>query len=134
LDTCGTVAFDRKGLLKGNIPAERIALYAILDMDENQALRGIVEKPDPLWVESLPDPIGVSMNCWRFDPDIFHACRNIKPSVRGELEMASAVQYAIDEMNKTFYAVPASCAVLDMTSRLDIASVAEHLSDQPVSI
>lgn len=134
IDICGTIAFDRKGLVKGNIPAERIARYAILDMDENQYLRGIVEKPDAAWVDALPEPVCVSMNCWRFDADIFTACRNIKPSVRGELEMADAVQYAIDELEKLFYAVPLSLPVLDMTSRLDIASVADHLSGVSVSL
>jgi dTDP-glucose pyrophosphorylase len=127
-DTCGTVAFDRKGLLTGNIPSDRIARYAILDIDDNQHLRGIVEKPDPAWVDQLPEPVCVSMNCWRFDADIFHACRKIKPSVRGELEIADAVQYAIDKMHKPFYAKAVSLPVLDMTSRSDIASVGEHLA------
>ncbi len=126
-DTCGTVAFDRKGLLTGNIPSDRIARYAILDIDDNQHLRGIVEKPDPAWVDQLPEPVCVSMNCWRFDADIFHACRKIKPSVRGELEIADAVQYAIDKMHKPFYAKAVSLPVLDMTSRSDIASVGAHL-------
>lgn len=133
-DTCGTIAFDRKGLLTGNIPSERIARYAILDIDDNQHLRGIVEKPNPAWVAQLPEPICVSMNCWRFDADIFHACQNIKPSVRGELEMADAVQYAIDQMQKLFYVEAVSLPVLDMTSRLDIPSVGEHLAGVSVSL
>ena len=134
LDGCGTIAFDRKGLLMGNIPAERIARYAILDIDENQHLRGIVEKPDAAWVDALPEPVCVSMNCWRFDADIFTACQNIKPSVRGELEMADAVQYAKDELGKSFCAVSLSLPVLDMTSRLDIASVTDHLAGVSVSL
>jgi len=133
-DGCGTIAFDRKGLLEGNIPSERIARYAILDIGEQDRLRGIVEKPDPAWVDALPEPVCVSMNCWRFDADIFTACRNISPSARGELEMADAVQYAIDKLNKPFYALPMHLPVLDMTSRLDIASVTEHLSGIAVSL
>lgn len=134
LDECGTIAFDRKGLLMGNIPAERIARYAILDIDDSQYLRGIVEKPDPEWINSLPEPICVSMNCWRFDERIFTACEHIKPSVRGEFEIADAVQFAIDELGATFYALPDNNPVLDMTSRSDIASVTEFLSRIDVSL
>ncbi|MBT4138277.1 MAG: nucleotidyltransferase family protein [Candidatus Latescibacteria bacterium] len=134
MDSCGTVAFDREGLLQGNIPAERIARYAILDIDDHRHLQGIVEKPDPAWVGTLPEPICVSMNCWRFDKDIFVACRNIKPSVRGELEMADAVQYLIDKRDKSFYVETVSLPVLDMTSRLDIVSVTKHLSEISASL
>jgi len=134
LDQCGTIAFDRKGLLKGNIPAERIARYAILDIDKNQHLRGIVEKPDPEWVNTLPEPICVSMNCWRFDAQIFKACEHIKPSVRGEFEIADAVKFAMHDLGTTFYALPDSHPVLDMTSRSDIASVTEQLWHVDVSL
>jgi dTDP-glucose pyrophosphorylase len=134
LDACGTIAFDRQGLLKGNISFERIAQYAILHMDEEQYLKRIVEKPDPIWVGQLAEPVCVSMNCWRFDKDIFIACSNIKPSSRGELEMADAVQYAIDKLHKSFYAIPVCYPVLDMTSRSDIQSVTEHLGNISVSL
>lgn len=134
IDSCGTVAFDRKGLVAGNIPFERIARFAILDLDEQGFLRGIVEKPDSDWVATLPEPVCVSMNCWRFDADIFTACRHIKPSVRGELEMADAVVYAMTHLHKPFLGVPANLPVLDMTSRADIASVAEHLKDVAVRL
>ena len=49
-------------------------------------------------VASLPEPVGVSMNCWRFDERIFAACQAIEPSSRGELEVTDAVQYAIDTL------------------------------------
>ena len=50
----------------------------------------------------LPRPLGVSMNCWRFGPAIFEACRSIRPSPRGELEITDAVQYATDRLGERF--------------------------------
>ena len=65
------------------------------------------------------------MNCWRFGPRIFEACRNIEPSQRGELELPDAVQYAIDKLGEAFEVVRVRAPVLDMTSRKDVALIAE---------
>ena len=94
----------------------------------------IVEKPDPEWVETLPEPVCVSMNCWRFDEHIFTACNNITPSVRGEYEVTDAVQYAIDKLGVSFHAIPYSGSVLDLTSREDIEAVAEKLTGTDVRL
>lgn len=134
LDTCGTVAFDREGLLEGNIPAERIARFGILVINENDTMDRIVEKPDPEWVETLPEPVCVSMNCWRFDKNIFTACKNIRPSVRGEYEVTDAVQYAIDNLGVSFGAILFSGPVLDLTSRDDIEAVTEKLAGAEVRL
>jgi dTDP-glucose pyrophosphorylase len=74
------------------------------------------------------------MNCWRFGPSIFEACRNIPLSKRGELELTAAVQYAIDELGETFQVVYVQAPVLDMTSRKDIAAVAEKLAGVEVEL
>jgi len=68
------------------------------------------------------------MNCWRFTASIFEACRHIKLSPRGELELPDAVQYAMDELGETFQVVRVRAPVLDMTSRQDVAAVAEKLA------
>jgi len=131
----GLCAFDRDALVeKSNIPAERIERFAVVDVTEDGNLSTVVEKPTRQWMENLRGRVGVSMNCWRFDEDIFPACVAIEPSERGELEIASAVQYAIDELNTVFRVVESHAPVLDLTSREDIESVAQRLRGQQVQL
>ena len=135
VDGSGLIAYDREGLLDGgNIPADRIARFAIVETDEQGCLTRIVEKPDPEVLAQQSGPIGVSMNCWRFEESIFEACDAIEPSERGELEIPDAVQYSIDRLGVRFRAVPFSAPVLDLTHRTDIAGVAEKLADHPVDL
>jgi dTDP-glucose pyrophosphorylase len=56
----------------------------------------------------------------------------VPPSVRGELELPQAVQRAIDA-GMRMEVIRVRGAVLDMSSRADIASVAERLHDVHVA-
>ena len=135
LEGPGLAAFERDSMLAGsNIPAERITRFAVVEVDGDDRLRRIVEKPSPEFIAGLPEPVGVSMNCWRFDAGIFTACGAIEPSERGELEITDAVQYAIDEMGQTFTVLSFRAAVLDLTTRADVGSVAERLAGKPVHL
>jgi dTDP-glucose pyrophosphorylase len=130
----GLVAFERESLLAhSNIDPERIAKYALVDIDENGLLRRIVEKPDAAVMAAWSGSPYVSMNLWALPPEIFTACRAIRPSVRGELELPAAVQYAIDELNIQFRAIPMkgpAAGVLDLTSRADVQTVTARLSSR----
>jgi glucose-1-phosphate thymidylyltransferase len=131
----GLAAFEREAMLAGsNIPPERITRFAVIETDGDGYLRRIVEKPDPELVAKLPEPVGISMNCWRFDEHIFPACRAIEPSERGELEVPDAVQYAIDELGRQFTVLPYRAAVLDLTSRADVKGVAERLAGKELHL
>src|SRR5690606_27042314 len=77
---------------EGNVSAERIAQFALVDVAEDGMLRRIVEKPDAATVDSWRGTPLVSMNCWLFTHEIFGACRSVTPSARGELELPHAVQ------------------------------------------
>ena len=68
------------------------------------------------------------MNCWRFGPSIFTACRSIELSPRGELELPNAVRYAVRVMGERFRAIPVDAGVLDLSRREDIAEVERRLS------
>ena len=94
----------------------------------------IIEKPDDATLAALPKPLWLSMNCWRFGPSIFEACRAIGPSPRGEFEIPDAVQYAIGTLGETFRAVTIRAPVLDMTSRADIGPVAALLANIEVRL
>ena len=131
----GLAAFERESMLAhSNISPDRITRFAVVEADDAGNLRRIVEKPDPEDLERLPDSVGVSMNCWRFDAGIFASCAAIQPSVRGELEITDAVQHAIDEMGQKFSVLTFRSAVLDLTSQTDVEGVAEKLAGSPVNL
>ena len=87
LDEPGLIAFESGDLVRsGNIPPERIKSFALLEIDDDGYLRGIVEKPggaSAAAAAAWKDDTLISMNCWRFDARIFSACRDVAPSVRG---------------------------------------------------
>ncbi|GAB3705971.1 nucleotidyltransferase family protein [Mariniluteicoccus flavus] len=128
------VGFSRSGLVEhGNIPAERIAAFALLDVDPAGALVDIVEKPSPDLVEAHgPDPL-VSMNCLAFTPRVFEACRNIAPSARGELEIVDAIRWLVAAGERV--GVPrVDEGVLDLSSRGDVESVTQALRGREVTL
>lgn len=129
------VGFDREALVRGgNVPAGRIASFALLDVDAEGFLRRIVEKPDAAERAALGAAAMVSMNCWLFDAGIFAACRAIPLSARGELELPMAVQWSIDRAGAKFVVVRSTAAVLDLSGRDDIPAVAALLSDRDVRL
>ena len=83
-------------------PTERIKRFAVAKIDAAGRLERIIEKPDEATLAAMPRPLWLSMNCWRFGPSIFAACRAIRPSPRGEFEIPDAVQYAIGALGETF--------------------------------
>jgi glucose-1-phosphate thymidylyltransferase len=123
----GTVLFTREGLVRNsNIPAERIAAFGVATIDANGYLGSLVEKPDPEWLAAqTPEPL-VSMTCWRLPPAIYDACRDIRPSPRGELELPSAIALAM-ERGVRFRVLESEKGVLDLSSRTDVGEVAERL-------
>lgn len=136
LDGCGTALFERTTLVaQSNIPAERVGRFgAGLIDDKTEHLIRITEKPSDEQLAALGDEVWVSMNCWRFGPSIFEACRRIPRSARGELEITDAVQYAIDRLAEPFSVVKIRAGVLDMTGRRDIAAVKQRLADVEVRL
>lgn len=117
------LAFGSASLIaKSNIPRERIAKFATIQIDEHRNLSRIVEKPGMVEPDSL-----VSMNAWLFSPAIFDACRAISPSERGELELTAAVQHAVDKLAQRYKAIRIDAGVLDLSSRGDLAGLQERL-------
>jgi len=115
--------FSREALVRdSNIPPERIRSFALIEIDAKGYLAKIVEKP--------PQDLGgqlVSMNCWRFDAGIFDACRDVPRSPRGEFELPEAVGLAVERGGR-IRCIPATGAVLDMSTRADAADVERRLA------
>lgn len=130
LDSAGLALFERDRLVaESNIPEDRVLKFAVAKVGKDGSLERILEKPSQEDVRALGLPVYVSMNCWILSPFIFRACQAIRPSPRGELELTDAVQFAIDELGERFRTRTFQCAVLDMSSRSDIAAVAAKLRD-----
>jgi glucose-1-phosphate thymidylyltransferase len=135
IEGCGTALFERETLIaQSNIPAERVGRFGVGVIDKDGRLTRITEKPDDALLESLGDEVWVSMNCWRFGPSIFEACRRIPLSPRGELEIPAAVQYAMEHLAEPFFVAKIRAGVLDMTGRRDIAAVTERLANVEVRL
>ena len=131
----GLIGFDRELLQKGsNITMDRLTKYAIGFVRSDGSLERIIEKPEPEIAAASAGSTVISMNCWRFSSDIFAACRAISPSARQELELADAVQYAIDTLHARFRVVRSDAAVLDLTNRTDIVNVGARLHGLHVAL
>lgn len=127
-------AFNREDLVRlGHIPADRVAKYALLELDDRGVLKRVIEKPDDATFAHMPDA-PVSMNCWVFNTQMLDACRMVPPSPRGEFELPMAVQYAIDYFGARFTTFPAQETVLDLSSRTDIPAVCQRLAGVEVRL
>jgi len=128
------IGFDRDVLVKrGNVPPERIARFGALDIDSEGYLRRILVSPTDEMLRS-GKPIFSSMNCFLFTKEIFRACREVPLSARREYELPQAVHLAIEREEMRFRVVRVSEPVLDMSSRGDIARVAEFLENVEVQL
>jgi dTDP-glucose pyrophosphorylase len=133
LGQAGTVLFDADALVReSNIPPERVRDFACAVVDDDGFLADLLEKPDAT-AAKLAGPKLVSMNCWRFSPDIFAFCRDVPLSPRGEYELPLAVRLAIRRGFK-FKAMTCRAGVLDLSRRSDIAAVAERLRNVKVRL
>jgi dTDP-glucose pyrophosphorylase len=123
----GLAGFDRSALVReGNIDVARIRQYALLRVRDGW-LEDIVEKPDEMTYASMGEHALVSMNLWSFSPVIFDACERVSSSSRGELELPDAVRIGVRQLGIRFRVLPFQAGVLDLSSRSDVALVAEHL-------
>jgi glucose-1-phosphate thymidylyltransferase len=131
----GLPGFDAAALVRlGNISRDRIRAFALIRSDADGYLAGIVEKPDATEAAAFGDHAPVSMNLWAFPPAIFTACEQVTPSVRGELELADAVRFAMRELGVRFRVMPCAAGVLDISTRADVATVTERLRDVVVRL
>ena len=128
LPRAGLAGFRRSVLVAGgNIPAERISAFALLEVGDDSMLRRIVEKPDAAEARHFGADPFVSMNAWLLPPSIYDAARAVGLSPRGELELADAVRYAMERLGERFRVVEIREGVLDLSTRSDVAAVAERL-------
>jgi dTDP-glucose pyrophosphorylase len=135
LRMAGLAAFEREALVReGNITADRVAEYAVVQIDRSGMLERITEKPGAELFTSLGTQVFIGMNSWSLPPEIYRACRSISPSIRGELELPEAVQYTRDKLGVPFRVLTFHDGVLDLSNRGDIAPVAARLRNVEVRL
>lgn len=132
LERSGLIGFARAGLLSGNIDAERLASYAIIEADVESRLTAITEKPDVSLLQRAGEAALISMTCWRFRPALFDVLRRTPRSPRGEYEIPDAVRIAMRE--ERFTVVPMTLPVLDLSRREDVPVVGALLRDHEVRL
>lgn len=127
-DEAATVAFDREALVtEGNIDPDRVRAFAVLDVDAEHTLRGIIEKPGDTIAFDDPRARWVGMNVWAITPALVDACARVPRSARGEFELPEAVALAVKEGVRV-RAFPLEAAVLDLSHRTDVAAVQDRLA------
>ncbi|MEO8199042.1 MAG: sugar phosphate nucleotidyltransferase [Gemmatimonadota bacterium] len=127
MDGPGLVAFSIRELVAGGIPEERVRAFPRIVRGENGCL-------SRLSIEDSANEGRVSMNIWRFSSHIFTACRAIQASPNGEWELPVAVAFAVDHLGECFRVIECDGAVLDVSSRADIAGVAQRLASTAVAL
>jgi glucose-1-phosphate thymidylyltransferase len=133
LDGPGLAGFGRSGLLHGGlIPPERIRAFALIEVDADDYLTRIVEKPDAETAESFGANPLVSMNAWILPPSIMASCRAIAPSPRGELELQDAIRHNMREAGERYRVLPFNEVVIDLSTRADVPVVEEFFRGREV--
>ena len=124
------VGYEREALIAGShFDSDRVTRFAVLRIGPDDTLQRIVEKPKHPEEHAVDGRVYVSMNCFRFLPDVFNACQRIKPdSERGEYEIPSAVQDLVGRDPSCFRVLRVEQGVVDMTGRGDIGHTAEILA------
>ena len=119
------ISYDRDGL---NFPHERLTKFALINVDENNQLINIIEKPPIEEVDNFRDKldkIRVSMNIFKFfGPTIYPYIKNcpLHPE-RKEKEIPEAVRNYIKDFPNSFNALPFFEHIPDLTSAKDILNI-----------
>lgn len=130
----GTVLFTPEGLAaRSNIEPERISGFAVGKVGADGALDALIEKPDATVLAGLHGPRLVSMNCWRFPPAVFEACRGLSLSPRGEYEITDAVAALIASGHR-LRVLTSEEGVLDLSKQSDIPEVLGRLRGEVVEL
>jgi dTDP-glucose pyrophosphorylase len=129
---CRLAAFARDELVRhGNIAPERVRHFAVVTASDDGRLLAILEKPTDPERFVKEGRLWLSMNLYRFTPDIFDACRRVVPDPeRGELELTAAVAGMLGADPTCFRVLFCGGAVFDLTTRADVPAVEEALRER----
>ncbi|MFC4721059.1 sugar phosphate nucleotidyltransferase [Geojedonia litorea] len=123
------IAYDRKGL---NFSTDRISKFALVQLDQDQFLSNIIEKPEPNEISKCRDTSGslrVSMNIFKLDGSAIISYLENCPMnpERNEKELPSAILNMCHEIPKAMKGILFHEHVPDLTSKEDIAVLKHYL-------
>ncbi len=104
---------------------ERIAKFALMHIDKDDFLKGIIEKPKPEVIEvyrNIDGSLRVSMNIFNFyGESVYPYLKNcLLNPLRNEKELPQAVRKMIEENAKSVVCYPRSETIPDLTDANDI--------------
>lgn len=116
------ISYSSKGL---HFSEERIAKFALMHIDKEGFLKGIIEKPKPEEVDAYRDVDGilrVSMNIFNFSGAyVYPYLENcLLDPIRNEKELPQAVKKMVQEEPKSVVCYPRSENIPDLTAADDI--------------
>ena len=123
------ISYDRDAL---NFPHERLTKFALINVNEDNHLVNIIEKPPIEEVDNFRDKLNkirVSMNIFKFfGPTIYPFIKNcpLHPE-RKEKEIPEAVRNYIKDFPNSFYALPFYEHIPDLTSAKDILTILKSI-------
>ena len=123
------ISYDRDAL---NFPHERLTKFALINVNEDNHLVDIIEKPPIEEVDNFRDKLNkirVSMNIFKFfGPTIYPFIKNcpLHPE-RKEKEIPEAVRNYIKDFPNSFYALPFYEHIPDLTSAKDILTILKSI-------
>ena len=125
------ISYDRDAL---NFPHERLTKFALINVNENNKLINIIEKPPIEEVDNFRDKLNkirVSMNIFKFfGPTIYPFIKNCPlHAERKEKEIPEAVRNYIKEFPNSFDALPFFEHIPDLTSAKDILTIIKSIKN-----
>jgi len=111
---------------------EKILSFAIVNLDAENYLKNIIEKPSAETANAHKDDLGkirVSMNIFKLDGDLMYLYLKNCPihSIRKEKELPTAILNMVKENSKAVLGIPISEHVPDLTSKDDIIILKKYL-------
>ena len=116
------ISYDKNYLKFSN---EKISSFSILQLDDQNFLLDIIEKPNSLQINKFQDHKGitrVSMNLFKFNGMVFYEYLKNCPfnEARNEKELPTAVLNLAKSISKSVLGIPHAEHVPDLTSKKDI--------------
>lgn len=126
------ISYDRDAL---DFSLEKILGFAIMNLDSENYLKNIIEKPTEEVALIHKDILGknrVSMNIFKFDGKIMNSYLKNCPvnPFRNEKELPTVVLNRVHDDSKAFLGIPLSEHVPDLTSKEDISVIKEYLKKE----
>lgn len=109
-------------LLIDEVSTDAAAETGVLRFDDDGELAGMVEKPVD------PPSTRVSRGCYAFSPAVLHACHLVRPSSRGEYELADAIDLLL-RAGRTVETVPLDGRCINVNTPDDLERAERLLED-----